>query len=156
MADIYEVAVALDLGGDLSEGEIAELQWHLGAGPEPGRLGIVREFPVVVVNDFGEPVVENEPAPLLAGRGAAWKVGGVLTSELVRQADGWALTARQEVHPDDWDRLGELLGWLAVRASDRHQRADGSVHVGSIRFYEADKAEPLTVRGGRTAWPEGI
>ncbi|MGW9046957.1 hypothetical protein ACWGQL_31055 [Streptomyces lydicus] len=146
MADIYEVSVAMDLRDELSEREVAELQWHLGLGPEPERLSIVS-------HDLGELVTEDHPAPLLGSRGAAWKVGGALISVLVRRDEGWALTARQEIHPDDCDRLGELLDWLATKASDRHRPFDGSVHIGWIRFYEEDRPNPLMVRGGRTVWP---
>ncbi|KOG50574.1 hypothetical protein [Streptomyces decoyicus] len=153
MADIYEVSVAMDLRDDLSEAEIAELQWHLGLGPEPERLSIVPEFPIVVENGLGELVTKDAPAPLLGCHGEAWKVGGALTSVLVRREQGWALTARQEIHPDDYDRLGELLNWLATKASDQHRPFDGSVHIGWIRFYEADRPDPLRVRDGRTVWP---
>ncbi|MEU6673706.1 hypothetical protein [Streptomyces sp. NPDC046925] len=85
--------------------------------------------------------------------GAAWKVGGALTSALLSRDGGWALTARQEVHPDDFDRVGELLVWLAARAEGHHTRFDGSVRVGWIRFYEEDLPTPLVVRNGGVEWP---
>ncbi|GGS21384.1 hypothetical protein GCM10010252_70720 [Streptomyces aureoverticillatus] len=155
MADIYELAVDLDLRDELDEAEVAELRWHLGLGPQPGSLGIVRDFPVVVEDDAGEPVVEDFPEPLLAQRGEAAKVGGALTSALDRRgrAGGWAVTARQEVHPDDWDRVGELLVWLASKSVPEHRGPDGSVGVGWFRFYEEDRPERLRVLGGETLWP---
>ncbi|TGA84536.1 hypothetical protein [Streptomyces sp. MZ04] len=156
MADIYEISMAIDLRDDISEAEIAELRWHLGLGPQPKRLTIVRAFPVVVEDDQGELVTEDDPQPLLGHQGAAWKVGGALASVLVRRDTGWALTARQEFHPDDCDRLGELLTWLAGKAGDHHQRHDGSgpagVLVGWTRFYEEERPEPLMVRDGKVAW----
>ena len=156
MADIYEVSVELRLRDDLSQGEIAELRWHLGTGPKPESLSIVPAFPIVVENDAGELVIEDAPEPLLGVHGEALKVGGDLTAALAPRPEGWALTARQEIHPDECDRLGELLVWLAARASDHHGRVDGAVHIGRIRFYEWDRPEPLVVRHGRTVWPEGV
>ncbi|MEV6751194.1 hypothetical protein [Streptomyces sp. NPDC051214] len=152
MADIYELSVALDLSADVSDEEIAELRWHLGLGPRPETLTIVRAFPVVVEDDEGEPVIEDDPVPLLGCHDAASKVGGALTSALLSREGGWALTARQEIHPDDFDRVGELLVWLAGRAADRHERSGGSVHVGWIRFHEEDGPVPLMVRGV-VVWP---
>lgn len=157
MADIYELSLALNLREELSEEELAELRWHLGSGPEPERLRIVPAFPVVLVDDDGEPVVADEPVPLLGRRGEAWKVDGALVSVLLRPEDArhgtWALTVRQEVHPDEFDRTGELLGWLATKAHDRHRAATGEVRLGWIRFCESHRFEPLVVRDGRTVWP---
>ncbi|MGW6024217.1 hypothetical protein [Streptomyces sp. NPDC055099] len=153
MADIYELSVALDLCADVSDEEIAELRWHLGLGPRPVSLTIVRAFPVVVEDDEGQPVIEDDPVPLLGCHDAASKVGGALTSALLSREGGWALTARQEIHPDDLDRVGELLVWLAGRAADHHESPGGSVHVGWIRFHEEDSPTPLTVRGGGVVWP---
>ncbi|MEV0318062.1 hypothetical protein ACIBKX_07345 [Streptomyces sp. NPDC050658] len=84
MADIHELSVALDLRDDLSDEEIAELRRHLGPGPRPERLTMVREFPVVGENEAGELVTEDEPMPPLGRQGTAWKAGGALTSVLVR------------------------------------------------------------------------
>ncbi|MFD5700549.1 hypothetical protein [Streptomyces lasiicapitis] len=160
MADIYELWIALDLRDELSEAEIAELQWHLGLGPQPGSLGIVREFPVVVEDDDGEPVVEDVPEPLLAQQGEAAKVGGALTAALARRGSrgggGWAVTARQEVHPDGWERLGELLVWLAAKSVPQQRQFDGSVGVGWIRFYEEERPERVRVLGGEALWPEAV
>ncbi|MFH8484159.1 hypothetical protein [Streptomyces longisporoflavus] len=153
MADIYELSIALDLRDDLSEGEIADLRWHLGQGPRPATLSVVREFPVVVEDDRGELVTEDSPAPLLGCHDTALKAGGALTSVLLPRKGGWALTARQEAHPDDFDRVGELLVWLAARAEGHHARFDGSVRVGWTRFYEEDEPRPLVVRDGGVGWP---
>ncbi|MET7435441.1 hypothetical protein ABZT16_42070 [Streptomyces flaveolus] len=60
----------------------------------------------------------------------------------------WALTVRQETHPDEFDLTGELLGWLATKAADRHHAPDGTVRLGWTRFCEADDFEPLGVRDG--------
>ncbi|GAA3147981.1 hypothetical protein ACFQ0X_05970 [Streptomyces rectiviolaceus] len=153
MADMYEFSMAMDLRDDISEEEIAELRWHLGLGPQPVRLTVVREFPVVMEDDQGELVTEDVPVPLLGCHDTALKVGGALTSVLLRRKVGWALTARQEIHPDDFDRVGELLTWLAAKACGHHERFDGSVRVGWFRFYEEEQLHPLAVRDGGVEWP---
>ncbi|MFG2391039.1 hypothetical protein ACGFYF_19330 [Streptomyces lavendulae] len=156
MADVFELMLALDLRPDLPEPELDELRWHLGLGPEPEALRIVTAFPWVVEDDEGMPVVENHPEPLLAQRGEAYRIGGALVSLLVRREragrGAWALTSRQEIHPDDFDRTGELLAWLATAAADAH-RHDGGVDLGWTRFHEERRPVPLTVRGGAVAWP---
>ncbi|WP_369362894.1 hypothetical protein AB5L52_06155 [Streptomyces sp. CG4] len=157
MADIYELSLALNLREALSDGELAELRWHLGLGPRPERLRIVPAFPVVVEDEHGEPVTVDDPVPLLGEKGEAWKAGGALVSVLVRPEDvrhgTWALTVRQEIHPDAFDRTGELLGWLATKADDRHRVAADAVQLGWTRFYESDRFEPLVVRDGEVVWP---
>jgi len=157
MADLYELTLALDLRDDLSEEELAELRWHLGAGPKPEVLRIVTEFPVVVENEDGEPVVEDHPESLLGYHGAGYKVEGALVSVLLRRQDtghdAWVLTSRQEVHPDDFERTGQLLTWLATKTAERHRGFDDSVELGWIRFYEARRPEPLVVRDGAVVWP---
>ncbi|MDA2811815.1 hypothetical protein O4J56_14325 [Nocardiopsis sp. RSe5-2] len=35
MADVFELAITVDLRDEISEEEVAELRWHLGLGPEP-------------------------------------------------------------------------------------------------------------------------
>ncbi|MEU6016633.1 hypothetical protein ABZ826_21990 [Streptomyces sp. NPDC047515] len=113
MSDAYELVVTVDLRDEISEQELAELRWHLGIDQQPERLSIVTEFPCVVMDDSGDPVVVDEPHPLLAASGAASLVGGVLCSAPGSRADlprkGWSLTSRQEIHPDDFDIVGELL-----------------------------------------------
>ncbi|CAL9645333.1 hypothetical protein [Streptomyces sp. enrichment culture] len=158
MADVFELVVELDLHDALTEQELVELRWHLGLGPRPRTLRIVTGFPVVVEDEQGDCAVEERPEPLLACHGAAFKAGGTLASALVPRpgaADrgGWTLTSRQEIHPDDFEATGELLAWLAARAADDVQRADGAVPLGWIRFYEDPRPEPLVVRDGVVQWP---
>ncbi|GGS12006.1 MULTISPECIES: hypothetical protein [Streptomyces] len=157
MADLFELTLALDLRDELSVGEVAELHWHLGSGPMPEKLRIVTDFPVVTEDEQGGFIIENRPEPLLGQQGAAYKVGGVLVSVLLRRQDTktdvWALTSRQEIHPDDFERTGELLGWLAARAGERHKGPDGSVVLGWIRFHEECRPHPLIVSDGTVVWP---
>ncbi|MFI9237040.1 hypothetical protein [Streptomyces sp. NPDC053079] len=158
MADVFELTLTLDLLDPLSEEELAELRWHLGLGPKPEILRIVTTFPFVVEDEHGEPVVEDHPEPLLGCHGEAFKVGGALVSALVPRQDtrrgAWALTSRQETHPDDFERTGELLSWLATKAVDAHRRSDnGDVHLGWIRFCEEVQPKPLVVRDGVAVWP---
>ncbi|MGW7297426.1 MULTISPECIES: hypothetical protein [unclassified Streptomyces] len=157
MADIYELMLALDLRDDVSEAEVAELRWHVGLGPRPEGLNIVTGSSLVMEVEGEEVEVEEVPEPLLSCQGEAYKVGGALFSVLLRKEDawrsGWALTSRQEIHPDDFDRTGTLLTWLADRAHDVHRRPDGGVNVGWTRFYEEVRPEPLVVRDGVVVWP---
>ncbi|MFJ5726229.1 hypothetical protein [Streptomyces sp. NPDC093149] len=157
MADIFELMLTLDLRDELSEDELAELRWHLGLGPKPEILRIVTKFPFWDEDDNGELVVEDHPQPLLARHGEAFKVDGALISVLLRREDtwcgAWALTSRQEIHPDQFDLTGQLLSWLATKAGDGHRRFDGSVDLGWTRFYESRQAEPLVVRDDVVIWP---
>lgn len=169
MSDIYDFMLVIDLRDDLSDAEVAELRWHLGLGPQPERLTILTEFPEVVLDDNGKPVtdengdwcVENAPYPLLAQRGAARKIGGAVFSELVRRQDragtGWALTVRQELHPDDFEYVDRLLDWLAARADYAYVDTDGTTktggygnYVGYQRFYENSEIDTqLTIEDGK-------
>ncbi|QKW17877.1 hypothetical protein HUT16_01295 [Kitasatospora sp. NA04385] len=157
MSSVYELSIVLNLREDLSDQEEAELRWHLGLGPQPEALRIVPRFPVVVEDGSDGLIVEDDPRPLLGRHDAAVHVGGALVSALVRPEHSWngpwALTVRQEIHPDDFDLTGELLTWLAAKADDRHRPSTGTVRVGWTRFYESDRLEPLEVRGGVVAWP---
>jgi hypothetical protein len=157
MADIYELSIALNLHEDLSDEELAEFRWHLGLGAKPEILRIVPKFPIVVEDDAGEPVIEDHPVPLLGQHGDAWKVDGALTSVLVRPEDpangAWALTVRQEIHPDQFDSTGQLLAWLSTKADGRHCPKAGVVQLGWTRFYESDRFDPLFVRDGEVEWP---
>ena len=157
MADIHELMLTLDLRDELSEDELAELRWHFGLGPKPEILRIVTEFPFWDVDDDGELVVEDHPQPLLGGHGEAFEVEGALVSVLLLREEirggAWALTSRQEIHPDQFDLIGELLSWLATKADDRHRRFDGSADLGWTRFHESRQAEPLVVRDGVVIWP---
>lgn len=154
---MHELTIALDLRDELSEQELAELSWHLGIGPQPERLSIVTEFPCVVVDDAGNPVIEDEPHPLLAGRGAAARVGGALCSALASRADlprkGWSLTSRQEIHPEEFEKVGELLCWLAARAHETHLLGGDVVGIGYLRFLEAPVPDVLQVENGQVSWP---
>lgn len=149
--------LTLDLCDELSDDELAELQWHLGLGPKPDILRIVTEFPFVNMDDDGQLLVEDHPQPLLGDQGESFRVDGALVSVLLRRErtrfGTWALTSRQEIHPDGFDLTGKLLSWLATKAGDRHRRPDGSVELGWTRFYESDEREPLVVRNGLVMWP---
>lgn len=157
MADIYELYIALNLPGNLSDEEVAELRWHLGLAAEPETHRIVAVFPDAREDASGEYVIADHPEPLLSGHGGAWKIGGALVSVLERPEHDrhgtWALTARQEIHPDEFDLTGELLGWLASKADDRHRSATGAVHLGWTRFCESERFQPLVVRDGEVLWP---
>jgi hypothetical protein len=154
MADIFELSIVLNLRDSLLDVEVAELRWHLGLADKPETLRIVTAFPIVVEDDCGELLIEDHPVPLLGRHGEAWKVDGALVSVLLRTEDGaWALTARQEIHPDEFDRTGELLGWLATKADDRHRSSTSAVHLGWTRFCESDRFEPLVVRDDEVVWP---
>ncbi|MFF0746348.1 hypothetical protein ACFYVL_38740 [Streptomyces sp. NPDC004111] len=157
MADIFELMLSVDLCDEVSEEELAELRWHLGLGPQPEVLRIVTDFPFVAEDEHGEPVVENCPEPLLAQRGEACKVQGEAVSVLARKQDtqcaAWALVSRQEIHPEDFERTGELLTWLAHRAGDPHRRPDGGVALGWTRFHEETEHEVLVVSDGAVGWP---
>ncbi|MFI6344311.1 hypothetical protein [Streptomyces sp. NPDC050560] len=131
MADLYETHVTAELSPDLTEPELAELRWHLGLGPRPGRLVIVVDgWPVVTADEDGEPLPEDrwesDAYPLLAQRGPADpRIGGIAFAGLTRR-DGspdqarWALSARQVIHPDDGWPLDQLLAWMRRRASGHH------------------------------------
>lgn len=156
MSDVFELVLALNLRADLTDAELASLRWLLGLGGRPGNPAIRAEYPVAIVND-GE-----ESRPALAGRGAAWKTGGALVSELVRRANpaGWAITSRQELHPDDFGEVLELLSWLADHADYPYRDHDGVVRsggcgnvVGYLRFYEDVDPTVLTIRDGIISWP---
>ncbi|MCX4736715.1 hypothetical protein [Streptomyces sp. NBC_01363] len=157
MSDVYELAISVDLRDELSEQELAELRWHLGIGPQPERLSIVTAFPIVVVDEAGDPVIEDEPRPLLAGGGVAWRVGGVLGSALADRADlprkGWSLTSRQEIHPDEFEQVGELLCWLAARVHDTDRLAGDVVPIGGLKHLEALTPDVIEVVNGQIAWP---
>ncbi|MEU9112886.1 hypothetical protein AB0D04_14140 [Streptomyces sp. NPDC048483] len=68
---------------------------------------------------------------LLSSRGPAARIGGTLIVDLRRSPHGWAPTARQEVHPDEFPELQDPLTWLAGRTT-----TTGA--IGHRRFYEND------------------
>ncbi|GAA2121873.1 hypothetical protein [Actinomadura napierensis] len=152
MADIYDFFLAINLRG-LPDAEVAELRWHLGLGPQPEDLTIPIDFSEVVVDDDGEPAVVLTPEPQLAQRGPGWKIGGALFAALEpRENGGWALTARQELHPDYYDHVDPLLEWLGARADHDHVDPDGTTRsggdgdfVGYERWYEDATIERLLV-----------
>ncbi|GAA1075855.1 hypothetical protein [Nocardiopsis composta] len=148
MSDMYELLVSADLPGDLAGAEAGELRWHLGLGPRPERRVIVGEFPEAVIGDDGRPVqdgrggllVEDRPRALLAQRGPAHRIGGALMAAMERRpGGGWALSARQEIHPDDRDLLDVLLLWLRTRSGG------GPAFRCTARFCEEESFEPLAL-----------
>lgn len=85
-------------------------------------------------------------------------MGGVLCSALAGRADlprkGWSLTSRQEIHPDEFDIVGELLSRLAARARSSHLIADhAAVRIGCIRFHEDLTPHVLKVENGLVDLP---
>ncbi|WP_432984293.1 hypothetical protein [Dactylosporangium sp. CA-233914] len=135
MADIFEIVVTLDLGPGLPADELDELRWHLGLGTRPAVLPLTGGF---------------DPEPVFARRGPAWKVSGAVVAELAeRDGRGWALTVRQEVHPDEFDALTALLTGVA-----RH--AQGVGFAGFVRFYEDDVPEPIMLSGGQLRLPAAL
>lgn len=152
--------VAMDLRGDLSGSELAELRWHLGLGPRPEH--ITEEMVVVndvldLLDDEQEPVQDEEgdwvineyPEPAWSDGSpyAGSKMPGVGFSALVRgdEDDGgrWALTCRWEVHPDGHAELAELISWLTARL-----HRDWSF-FGYQRWYEDEEPELLRLREGK-------
>ncbi|MFE7712208.1 hypothetical protein ACFU6I_42145 [Streptomyces sp. NPDC057486] len=130
MSDVYAVDFALDLQASVPSSILADLRWHLGieAADESGA-----EDPVGEMGDM---------FPLLAARGPAVRIGGVLVGEFTRTASGWSLTARQEVHAEllpELDSLAERLAW--------NSSTEGV--IGHIRFYEEDVPDLLINRSGR-------
>ncbi|MFB7965916.1 hypothetical protein HLK56_19810 [Streptomyces sp. G9] len=160
MSDIHELTVTVDLRDGLSERQLAELRWHLGLGPQPGHLTVVTDFPCVVVDDDGVPRVGNEPRPLLAGSGPAWRTTGALCSALVARdglpGGGWALTSRTEIHPDEAEEVGALLRWLAEHVHDTRRQEDGTVRLGYYRACEDPVPSALEVRDGRVNLTETL
>lgn len=155
MADVYEVVLAMDLGPEISEPELAELRWHLGIGERPATYPIgsdryVEAFPLGDPADPGCRWETADPEPLFAGRGPADRVGGVLVAELAGGPGGWALTVRQEVHPDGFYPLRTLLAWLG-----RHARGTTSF-AGYLRFHEEIGVTPLVVAAGAIAVPDDV
>ncbi|CAL9610930.1 hypothetical protein [Streptomyces sp. enrichment culture] len=120
MADIYEFQLTLDLPSTLPEGDLAVLRWHLGH--EDGEQG-----------DYAY--------PLWDARGPARRIGGVLVGELRSDDWGWALTVRQESHPDELDDMNRIVNWLAARTTTAGV-------IGYLRFYEDDVPDVLVAQSG--------
>ncbi|MET7490798.1 hypothetical protein [Streptomyces sp900116325] len=130
MSDVYAVDFALDLQASVPSSVLADLRWHLGieAAGESGA------------DDPGGE--RGDVVPLLAARGPAARIGGVLVGEFTWTAGGWSLTARQEVHAEllpELDSLAERLAW--------NSSTEGV--IGQIRFYEEDVPDLLINRSGR-------
>jgi hypothetical protein len=147
VSDVHDLLLVLDLRAGLPDDELDEVRWHLGLGPQPERLTAVTDFDEVVLDDDGAPVqdetgrirVASMPRPLLAQRGATWRTGGALCGRLEPRRDGgWALLSRQELHPDDFDRVARLLAWLAART-----RPGSAPFAGYLRHLEDDGAGEL-------------
>jgi len=157
VSDAFELLLAMDLGDDLTAAEVDELRWHLGLGPRPPRLTIVPEFPDVLVDDDGLPQVVDAPRPLLAGAGPAHHrgVGGALVSALARRERpaGWALTTRQELHPDDFGLVRALLDRLAQHHVPGFPGSYGHP-IGHLRFHEEIEPSPLFLTADGVTWPE--
>src|SRR5690606_14863842 len=84
--------------------------------------------------------VEDRPRALLAQRGPAHRIGGALMAAMERRpGGGWALSARQEIHPDDRDLLDVLLLWLRTRSGG------GPAFRCTARFCEEESFEPLAL-----------
>lgn len=122
------VDLALNLRASVPSAVVADLRWHLG----------------IKIDENAEENRSSETGdrfPLLAARGAAVRIGGVLVGELVQTAAGWALTVRQEVHAEvmpELESLAERLVW--------HAGTQGV--IGQIRFYEDDVPELLINTSG--------
>lgn len=153
MADLYELVLALDLR-DLTPDEEAELRWHVGAGERPERLvfGTDANLEAWPLGDPNDPDCEwekAEPEALFAATGPAHRIGGALVRRLEPRDNGWALTVRQELHPDQFPALRSILERLGPRAA-----RDG--FVGYLRFYENTDVTSMTVDSGRIAMPADL
>ncbi|WP_327356412.1 hypothetical protein [Streptomyces sp. NBC_01304] len=124
MSDLFELQLSLDLPKSLPQDDLNFLRWHLGQVPGEATAGL-----------------DSEAYGLLCIREPASRIGGLLLAELSRGPRGWALTARQEIHPDQFDALQTLLEWLAT-----HTTTAGA--VGSLRFLEEFVADALVVESG--------
>ncbi|MGW2324840.1 hypothetical protein ACWC5C_03625 [Streptomyces sp. NPDC001700] len=131
MSDLFELQLSLDLPNSLPTSDLAVIRRHLG---EPGDQAPETSDPLP------DPLEEY---PLLSSRGPAHRIGGALVGALLPGPRGWALTVRQEVHPDEFDALRTLLTWLATRTT-----TIGT--IGYIRFLESEVPDALI------ATPNGI
>ncbi|MGC5015872.1 hypothetical protein ACLQ2R_34350 [Streptosporangium sp. DT93] len=166
MGDTCEVVLSMDIRAGVTDDELAELRWHVGLGPRPGRLPIGtgrygETYPLGDPEDPGCEWEDAEPAPVFARSGAARRVGGALVAELVarERADGWALTVRQELHPDDFYRLRALLHWLGPRSAGTHAGAHpggAESFLGYLRFHESTAIAPFVLADGRIRVPEDV
>ncbi|WP_405691283.1 hypothetical protein [Streptomyces sp. NBC_00057] len=121
MADTYELQLTLDLPDSLSSRDLDLLRWHLAE--EDGRQD------------------EGYEVPLWDGRGPASRIGGLQVAELRSVHGGWALTVRQEAHPDGFHDLRRLVLWLGARTTTAGP-------IGYLRFYESYVPDILIVESG--------
>ncbi|PWK74698.1 hypothetical protein BCL76_101432 [Streptomyces sp. CG 926] len=114
MADLYALDLAFDLLDSTPDAVLAEVRRQL-----------------------------TSPDGLLAPRGPAWRVGGMLVGEFgPAERGGWALTVRQEVHEEQLPEVEDLLLVLAP-----HVRPPGP--LGRLRHYENEAPDLLVLREGR-------
>jgi hypothetical protein len=126
MSDVFAVDLALDLSPIVPDAVLAHLRRHLetdSADDDGGEM----DWP-----DF---------VPLLAERGPAAHIGGLLTGHLHQGPHHWSLTARQEIHAELLPELVALAEMLAFNAG-----TDGV--IGQVRFYEDEIPELLVNRSG--------
>lgn len=121
MADLYELQLALHLPGTISPEDLALLRWHLAL--EGGRQD------------------DGYAYSLWEARGTAWRIGGALVGELHLDGAQWALTVRQEVHPDAFDDVRRIVLWLGARTT-----TVGT--IGYFRFYERHFPDVLIAEAG--------
>ncbi|MFD0692039.1 hypothetical protein [Actinomadura fibrosa] len=159
MGDLYEVVLAIDLRPDVPDAELAELRWHVNGGERPADLpiGSGNYLATYPLGDPEDPDCEWEtpdPDPAFADRGFSRAIGGALVADLVERKHprGWALTVRQEMHPDEFYLLRTLLTWLITVSSN--PRLD--YFAGYLRFCESTEITPLIVEDGRLRVPEEI
>ncbi|MFF3245939.1 hypothetical protein ACFYWY_19880 [Streptomyces sp. NPDC002870] len=130
MSNLYVVDLALNLRASVPSAVVADLRWHLG----------------IKIDENGEDRSSEtgDRFPLLAARGAAVRIGGVLVDELVQAAAGRVLTVRQEAH-------AEVMPELESLAERRVWHASTQGVFGQIRFYKDDVPELLI----NTVWDTG-
>ncbi|MGW3988139.1 hypothetical protein [Streptomyces sp. NPDC004830] len=122
MSDLYAVDLALDLSPTTPDPVLELLRLHL-EGDADGQED------------------EAEFVPLLADRGPARRIGGLLTGALQRAEHHWSLTARQEIHAE---LLADLMSLAEMLA--HHARSEGV--IGQLRWYENDIPDLLVARSG--------
>ncbi|RKN03574.1 hypothetical protein D7319_31215 [Streptomyces radicis] len=138
----------MDLPGDLSDAELAELRWQVGLGPRPEHITrdtIVVTEVVDAMREGGEEPVPAEGGDWVIQRypGPAWESGapraasrvpGSCVSSLVHEdaphGKRWALTCRWEIHPDGYPEVDAFFRSLAAL------HRDGGAFFGYLRWYE--------------------
>lgn len=133
MADTFELQLTLDLPDTLTRRELAVLRRHLGEEGEAGACG----------QEAGDGSYAYE-YPLWGERGPARHVGGLQVAELRESGRGWALTVRQEIHPDSFSDLRAILRWLGPRTTTAGP-------IGYLRFYEDHVPTMLIAESGKVS-----